>query len=423
MMETTVTRNKFAPRIYAFFVFLSLSGIYIMPERIKIFVSLFMVGLGLYFIFYNARFRINKATIGLLAYLFVGIVATLFNNDVAFSTALNFVISMVTAALVLSVDVDKYTASCLTKAFVGIMSLVVVGCILQLFFPSLLLKINRITLGEEKYVIFYDSFFQYGFLVGFSYQTGVTGYYLALFAGYILSCIFANVYTNDTRKKVFYILLFAIVFWLLFSTAKRIELAVVVLAFFILLYLYEKNRPVRFVGIIFILLLAIVILLFATEIGRRLISRTFGDNPTSGRTKIYGWVWGYFKQNPVLGNGFGSTVTYISEYTNGHNIYLQSLMEAGVVGFVALAYSLISHVKCSIGVSKRIKKYNTKDRIISGFYLFIVLNFIITGAFGNPLYDVYPLFGYAIAVAIIQAYSTNNSMQKSQERESLYEAS
>lgn len=420
MTEIKKEKNKTMPKVYAFLVFLSLSGIYLMPEKIKVFVAIFVFGLFLYFVFYNAPFKFNKQNVAIIVYMLIGIISNIINKDIAFLTMINFVISIVIAILVLSINVDVYTAQCLTKAFVGVMCIVVLGCLLQLFFPSLLLKFNKLTLGEEKYFIFYDSFFQYDFLVGFSYQTGVTGYYLALLAGYFLSCVFANIDTTDIWKKIAYILGFAITFILLFLTAKRIEMIVIFLAFFVMLYLYERNRPAKVIGIIIAFIFAVLILLLTTEMGRRLIERTFGDNPTSGRSKIYSLVWSYFIRKPLFGNGFGSTIIYVKDFTNGHNIYLQSLMEAGIVGGIALIIALFKHAKIGLYVTKNIKKLDIKDKAISGFFLFVMLNFFVTGLLSNPLYDIYPLFGYAIAVSIMQAYSRSINKPGIQTREVLY---
>ena len=107
-------------------------------------------------------------------------------------------------------------------------------------------------------------------------------------------------------------------------------------------------------------------------------------------------------EHPVLGNGFGSTLTKVTEFTNGHNIYLQTMAETGIVGIIILLVILIGNLVRAI----RVLTLNIKKKEITYIEVFCTgyqIYFITVGLMGNILYDVFPLVLYMITSGIIHS--------------------
>ncbi len=114
----------------------------------------------------------------------------------------------------------------------------------------------------------------------------------------------------------------------------------------------------------------------------------------NGRMELWERAWGYFQENPILGNGFDS-FEYYTGVNYPHNFLLQTLFDGGMVAFTAILIFII------IGY-KKVIYYGDRDDVtmlifISGFgvvyplvstdmyensYLWILMGFLLSKGFG-----------------------------------------
>lgn len=161
------------------------------------------------------------------------------------------------------------------------------------------------------------------------------------------------------QKKVFVrIFILGLVLILLFLSGRRTPTACAFIAFLIYLYSYKK---LLFIG----LALGIVFfgsVLFTTDFfGFRIkdsltFQRTerisnnqnFEDSSYSAREILWNAYLLGFQDSPIIGNGLNTHETTLGKYYKGeleglgyHNTFLQVLVEAGIIGFLFLAFYLL----------------------------------------------------------------------------------
>lgn len=290
------------------------------------------------------------------------------------------------------------------KSIKVLVFVVIIGCILQLISIDTLRSINRFTLGQEKYLLF-DMFYRGRCIVGFSYQTGVTGFYLA-----IASVLFLILFLRKGQKRIRRLLnlfLTGISMILLFFTAKRIFIALVGLLSFMLICLYYKKHYLKIVVFSLIIIFGLLGLLYYTELGKSILMRMSLADPTTGRRAINQQLLNWFLQAPMVGKGVTSTLNLLGNYQNGHNIYLQILSESGLIGFICLVSAFVRNLFKSVKLILHTKNdARLYDHI--AFSLALQLLFLGWGFTGNPLYDTYPFIVYVIATSYINRMYSNN---------------
>lgn len=268
---------------------------------------------------------------------------------------------------------------------------------MQLALPEVLFSFNKFHLGSEKFLMFED-FFRSQYIVGFSYQTAVTAFYLSILLG-VLFILFVYGKAENKTAKLITLVLMIICFIFIFMTAKRIF---IVLDALILCFLYsiknKKHAPkIFFFGLLIVGMLWL--LMNNTVVGARIIKRMESIDPTRGRNSIYEILISSFWETPIIGKGFGSTKKIVDFFNNGHNVYLQILSETGLVGFVLLVPMWFFNLFGTIRLLNRFvsEKVYCLELVFSLFIQFLFLGWCLTG---NPLYDVYPYFIYMISVNI-----------------------
>lgn len=395
--------------LLGFLVFFLLCGQYILPEKTKIItiLSFVMIIINL---FIRKRFLlINKNQIILwIAFWVLGCVISILSLSIISQEAIEFGISIVIGLSLGGIYASQDKRNIMLKAIFAVCVVTVLGCFLQLFVPGLLLKINRITLGEEKYYYFLD-FFSYRALTGFSFQTGITGYYLAVMEGFILTYIL-----GQKKKRIYNIMAivaFVVVYIFILLTMKRSQLLAVMLLSLFFFCIYNKKHAVKAIVASIILLAAGYLLLFHTATGQAIIVKSLGDNPLSGRDVIYRILFGNFLNNPIFGNGFGYTLRTVEHFRNGHNIYLQVLSENGIIGFLLYFGLIYFYLKQALKLFFSCLRKKTNSTA-SALCLYIELLFVLNGFFGNPLYDVYPLIIFLIVSGIVKSSILDNKKKK-----------
>lgn len=386
--------------VYVFSLFFFLAGLYLMPEYIKTFAGVYVLAL-LFCMVCTMRIEIALTNCAWSLFAGLGLLACMIHNSGNLMDAVEFVASILIGVMFLSVCISQKARINALYAVFSVGMVVLLGCVLQLVAPELLVAINRVTLGESKFAIFSD-FYSWGGMVGFSYQTGVTGYYLGVLIGFVVCLLLFDEHLRRLKKCVLTIAYCGIVMLILLTLKRSVLLLVAVLTYAFLCYKNRKNLR-KIVGMSGLFVLLVVILLCCTDAGKALIKRTLGSNPLSGRSEIYAQMIELICEKPVFGHGFGSTLAYIQKFRNGHNIYLQVLMENGIVGFLVLGTVFAYNFALTY---RTLKKHGPGERCSVVISLYIQLYFLGIGFFGNPLYDVFPLITYMVAVGVVQIQNT-----------------
>ena len=392
--------------LIGFLIFLI--GLYIFPESTKFFVMIFLFFILLSFIFQGKYMLHTYMVVPWIIYVLLNLITIPFSYS-NFSDAIEIIVSILIFLLLIGMDYNKKlikkTFMCLNFFYI----IVILGCFLQIFFPELLININKLTLGSEKYQIFY-MFYRGKNLVGFSYQTAVTGFYLTLFAGYLSVYLFSN--ANEILwKKIIALIILIMLLIMIFYTGKRIFIILSILGISIICSVYNKKHFFKILLCIIALVIGIWLLLNNTSYGLKILTRSLVSDPTTGRSKINAFLIQCFQEKPILGNGIGSTLTLLKKYQNGHNVYLQLLSESGIVGLGLAIYSFIYSLRKSIKLLKN-NKINKDEKNIITFCLFVQIIFLGWCLTGNPFYDIYPLMIYMICNGIVLNLSTKNMEEK-----------
>lgn len=136
-----------------------------------------------------------------------------------------------------------------------------------------------------------------------------------------------------------------------------------------------------------------------TEIGETLIDHfTKMGFDGNGRDRIYKFAINLFKDNKLIGTGWGSSAYYLKNVlgdwvTNYHNWFLQMLATCGIFGAICLGIYLIDIF--------RVKKYQYKDSF-TWIVFVIVLYFLVHGMVDTVLFSKNFHFFLTIVVAMIK---------------------
>ena len=380
-------------RILEIGIIIFLGGIYLMPEKIKIFSVFYVCLLLLFYLVFNRKVRIYRENILLCLYCLLGLFSTVIWKIGTLENAVEFIVSIGIGLLACSMCMNVYIFEKYIKAFNLVVCIVLLGCFLQILAPNLLVSINKMTLGNEQFLMFYD-FYSWKHMVGFSYQTGVTAHYLCMFVMLLISKFVVNK-RKDKKKKILYACLFCVGIIFVLLTEKRSSLLAIFCVLLVILVIYNRKHIINILVACVGLGIGMLAVLFFTDAGQKMLTRTLGNNPFTGRLKIYGVLWEMIKKHPLIGNGFGSTLTQVTEFTNGHNIYLQTMAEVGLIGLIVLLGILFGNLVRTIKIvlhKVRIKEIS----YVEIFCLEYQIYFVIVGLMGNILYDVFPLVVYMV---------------------------
>lgn len=373
-----------------------LLGLYLFSEQIKFITVATTILLIAYYSFYQTRIsrKFGKKTILYLVYIIVSSAYTLVFTSVDSMDVLEFIISMIVALMFCIVQSSAPNVEKSIKAVQIVAYVSLLGCILQFVSPATLSSFSQLRMGSLKYGYYYD-FLRSGYVVGFSFQTAVTAFYLTI----LILLIGCKWISSKNRLTVVNCIILAVSFVLLFMTAKRIFIALTALIVLFIFSLYNKKHIFKIILIASILIVALYFLFNNTIVGERLLYRMNSVDPTRGRASIYASMFDYFKEAPIMGKGLSFMLHGVSGYQNGHNIYLQILVESGVIGFGLLVSWMLANIVSAIRMLlTRIRM--GKESYYLTFSVSIQLLFIGWGFTGNPLYDVYPLIVYMICVGI-----------------------
>ena len=221
------------------------------------------------------------------------------------------------------------------------------------------------------------------------------------------------------RKDIKNLIMFLVMVVALLLTGKRSDIlftaAGVYLAYFCYMSNKKRTRLTNTIGIIIVVGIALLVIVnfvpsLATFVTRFEDTAESGD-VTLGRTKMWAIAIDYFKQNPIIGLGWGRFSAVNLHEWKAHNIYLQLLAETGILGFLVFAFFFIStlinswkHLKW-IRINGKTSYDNEELHML--FAIAMQVFFLLYGITGNPLYDREMYVPYFIVCAITSFYVNN----------------
>lgn len=235
-------------------------------------------------------------------------------------------------------------------------------------------------------------------------QANILGGVCTGFAG---EASFAMLYTSITfflgflyylvENKKTYLIFVILGLVCTFLTAKRIAIAINVLAvitcYVLLINSNRINKKSNLIAVLFLLFVGVAVLNYTnladmfTQKNEILLES--GDI-TNGRAELNARMIQIFQDHMIFGIGPFCTLEYTGEYL-GHNIYLTTLSESGIIGFVALVVLLLLNFRDTM------QRFRAGDDSVYMYVsLYIQLFFIIYGFTGNPLYGTQFLATYIL---------------------------
>lgn len=171
----------------------------------------------------------------------------------------------------------------------------------------------------------------------------------------------------------------------------------------------------KFIAIVAVLGIVVIYAYINIESVNNALSRflEFSDenaDVSNGRMPLYELAIDIFKENPLLGIGWGG---YRYEYTkyrflggtaetmNAHNIYLQVLSEIGILGFVMLYSLMIYTFIKSIEILRKKDTYHLSESEQWMMMLSVGIQtlFFLSGIVENVIYYQQILYPYALVCA------------------------
>lgn len=287
------------------------------------------------------------------------------------------------------------------------------GLIFYLIFPFLILILQKSYIREKhKYIFFLHTYFiainfialifslgLLNFLIGSQKPMMTVGflrpnYYidtiiavLSIFWG-ILGTLFSESRLEKILSNMCLILGFAV---LILSVTRGfiIGFALSLLLLCVIIKLIKKD--ISFLKLLKLISLFLLVGIFLTYFGNfnikdvytnRFLEAREGMEDRLAEAKAY---YNSFKENPILGHGFGAPViipiVYGGETTYCHNEYLYFLHATGIIGFLIFIFFISKLLRVSF---YKIKISNDKkDKLIASFSFITIISFIII-SFTSP---------------------------------------
>lgn len=399
--------------VYCFFISI------IQSFKIQLIILSISVLLSLiYYIKHKVKFRIISINLAWVLFLSV----FLFRLDkLSINYLADFLFYSLCVLLMILFNHKMKNKSDVIKIIKGFAMFFTIGVLFQAFATDLYLKtVYQIFNTSGKASVMY--LLTKGYYSGFTHQTAHT-------AGYLLVGIGATLFSlnwSDKRQAKIDIFQLVIMVFALILTGKRAHFIFMLMAIFSVMFMnavFSKNFK-KFMLIlagavtVSVLLLVITDLLGVSNLlDRMLLTITRfrnGQDISSGRTKLYKAAWEQFKEHPVFGIGWfqfqktnmGILIDNVG--SNVHNIYLQLLLETGIVGFllfiIASIFTLVRTIQYYLVV---MKENIIENKTFVQFSFFYQIFFLLYGFTGNGLNDKNFTSMYFIAIALYAiAYSS-----------------
>lgn len=189
-------------------------------------------------------------------------------------------------------------------------------------------------------------------------------------------------------RNLFIVCVFIGVLGTAFSFCRVSYLCYFVLLVLSLVFLLPRlDRNDAFLLISIVLIGLIVLLMTPNIFLGRLTSISTGDDSASSRFNEWKYALDFIKMNPILGAGAGNGVTEdLMEsvglwYVHAHNLYLELLIEGGVVGLVSFFVPVVMVFKNQFLIMLKEKK----NRVLGFCVLSALLMILLCGITDYPL--------------------------------------
>lgn len=262
--------------------------------------------------------------------------------------------------------------------------------LLQYFMPNIINPIIAVMVSGEVAARAIQANILGGVCTGFAGEASFAMLYTSItfFLGFLY-------YLVENKKTYLIFVILGLV--CTFLTAKRIAIAINVLAvitcYVLLINSNRINKKNNLIAVLFLLFVGVAILnntnLADMFTQKNEILLESGDI-SNGRAELNARMIQIFQDHMIFGIGPYCTTQYTGEYL-GHNIYLTTLSESGIIGFAALIVLLLLNYRDTM------QRFRAGDDSVYMYAsLYIQLFFIIYGFTGNPLYDTQFLTTYIL---------------------------
>lgn len=261
-----------------------------------------------------------------------------------------------------------------------------------------------------------NAVFRSGYIPGLAVHYSTNGMYLSV--SFIV--IGTLLLFSEKKNRITRMFILCVVAAALLLTGKRALILFPALAFAVMYYLYNSNKPISRVGkqILLALTAAAVFSIgcvFVPALSNfilRFIETSEAGDVFLGRLEQADLALHVFLHNWFLGCGWDSfQYFYQSRYgalVKVHNIYLQLLCENGILGSIPFFLFFIIAVYRSIQSFVYLRKYYPGKYSTDEFYLGLSIAmqcfFLLYGMTGNPLYDQQVFYPYMVCVTAGEFY-------------------
>lgn len=316
----------------------------------------------------------------------------------------------------------------LTKLYKAIIFVAVINAVcvfIQLVDKSFFDSFAQIWYPEGMYQQYLRTMRYESYLNGCNAIAGDTAGYLMICLG-LLFCFYL---THRGVKGKSNLLLFILCFAALGLTGKRAILLCGIISGLII-YIISGRASKRFRRFFFAVIIVLILIRSITFIAELFPSANtivrvaesiegliYGNDISSGRSRLYGYALIQFRSAPILGIGwkhFNQLTTTLYSYNAAHyvnNDYLQVLCETGIVGVVCIYIPMFIFLIKTIRIYSRVQKNEIQGdlKLALAFSLFVQLMYLLYSIFEIPLYDRAFFFMYILSVVI--GYSALNGIE------------
>lgn len=263
-----------------------------------------------------------------------------------------------------------------------------------------------------------------GGIAGLTHHYSTNGMLISV--GTMIYGAYALCYKRGIDKYLFFNSVVA-----LLLTGKRAHVLFGMGGLYVAYYVYnsgkKKGKFFKSIGMLLIaaIVFAIASSLFpalATVVNRFIDSVEAGDT-TMGRTAVWLKALTYVPNYLILGMGWEQYAASGGWTWNLHNIYLQLLLETGLIGFLLyvgwFGFMLVRTWKTLAFIRCNRSHFLLQDSCMMCFALGMQVLFLLYGFTGNPLYDREMYGPYFLACAISNRYTKDITNYENQRHNSV----
>jgi O-antigen ligase len=227
--------------------------------------------------------------------------------------------------------------------------------------------------------------------------------------------LFEGVLGNKTYNLVRLFFMGLCALTIISSGTRGALIVIIIIPLMYFLYLFKKNR-MKLIRKLFLFstLVTVAILMFNTFFNTEIIefslkrfalffdrSSQSNDNWAggSGREYLYSLAWSIFRENPILGIGPMGFLKMAGTYP--HNIFLELLVDYGILGFTIgttfIGFVILKYFRAS--------KYNIAVSIMLMMFIAELIRNLFSGTFYSS-YILWFFIGYGLAIT--PNYNTTN---------------